>query len=78
MKAKHNPDNSLIDAIGGRIVQSTFALSPQRLHGWRKRGIPGEYRAAMARLLESHGHTVPAGFLDPRIFPRRITRADPA
>jgi hypothetical protein len=59
-------DSTFIDEIGPAIVAGRFKITPQRLHMWRVRGIPGEYRGAVAALATDNGVAVPEKFLEPR------------
>ena len=54
----------LIDAIGRDTVKTRYDLSRQRLHNWRKRGIPHSHRVAVAKLAAEHGVVVPANFFE--------------
>lgn len=56
------PHQTLIDAIGPKLVRDTYSLSRQRLHYWRMRGVPHAYRVAFAKLAAEHGQPVPADF----------------
>jgi hypothetical protein len=57
--------STLIDAIGARAVSERFALKPQALHNWRKRGVPVVRRLAFKELAERASIEVPADFLAP-------------
>ncbi len=55
---------ALIDAIGSEIVRNRYALTRQRLHNWRKRGVPHSHRVAVAKLAAEHGVVVPPDFFE--------------
>lgn len=63
-KVRH-PHNQLIDKIGSDALRVQFNLSAQRLHAWRKRGIPHTHRPAVAQLALLKGAPVPQDFLMP-------------
>lgn len=64
LNGKH-AHSSLIDAIGPAVIRGQFSLSHQRLHAWRKRGIPHTHRPAIAHLAALQGKQIPEGFLAP-------------
>lgn len=53
---------ALIDAIGTKAVKDAYRLSRQRLHNWRKRGVPHSHRVAVAKLAAERGVAVPQNF----------------
>lgn len=54
----------IIEAIGPKAVKDAYGLSRQRLHAWKKRGIPHSHRVAVARLAAMSGVSVPADFFE--------------
>ena len=65
MSYERHPHSKLIDDLGAAFVRREFNLSHQRLHAWRKRGIPHGFRPALARLAAIHGKDIPTDFLSP-------------
>lgn len=64
MVTNRHPHSQLIDAVGSAIVAEQFELTPQRLHMWRKRGIPQLRRIAFAKLAAERGVMAPPDFLE--------------
>lgn len=65
--ARMNPrhqHSELIDRLGTNIVREAFALSPQTLHMWRRRGVPALKRIAFAKLAADNGVPVPPDFFE--------------
>jgi len=54
----------LIDKIPRDALKERFDLSRQRLHHWRKNGVPLAKRIAFARLAADNGVAVPQAFFD--------------
>lgn len=65
MLSKTDMDNNqIIDAIPREALIQRFGLSRQRLHIWRKRGVPKSKRIAYGRLAVDCGVALPQSFFD--------------
>lgn len=60
--SRMHPHKQIIEAIGPKVVQDAYSLSRQRLHAWKKRGIPHSHRVAVAKLAAMNGVTLPGDF----------------